>query len=77
LPAPPASERTDAVPLTWDQPDDIAFALIDEHPDADPLDLNFVELHEWIVALPGFDDDPAESTEGKLEAIVLAWHDQL
>ncbi len=65
------------MPLTWDQPDDIAFALIDEHPDADPLDLNFVELHEWIVALPGFDSDPADSTEGKLEAIVLAWHDQL
>jgi FeS assembly protein IscX len=65
------------VRLTWDEPDDIAFALIDEHPDADPLDLNFVELHEWIVALPDFDDDPAVATEGKLEAVVLAWHAQL
>ncbi len=63
--------------LTWDQPDDIAFALIDEHPDADPLDLNFVTLHEWIVALPDFDDDPEVATEGKLEAVVLAWHAQL
>jgi FeS assembly protein IscX len=63
--------------LTWDEPGEIAFALIDEHPDADPLDLNFVDLHEWIVALPGFADDPDAATEGKLEAVVLAWHAQL
>jgi FeS assembly protein IscX len=63
--------------LTWDEPDEIAFALIDEHPGADPLDLNFVDLHQWIVALPGFSGDPDEATEGKLEAVVLAWHAQL
>ncbi len=63
--------------LTWDQPDDIAFALMDAHPDADPLDLNFVTLHEWIAALPDFDDDPEDATEGKLEAVVMAWHAQL
>jgi len=63
--------------LTWDQPDEIAYALMDEHPDADPLDLNFVKLHGWIIALPGFDDDPDAATEGKLEAIVMAWHAQL
>jgi FeS assembly protein IscX len=50
---------------------------MDEHPDASPLDLNFVTLHEWIVALPDFDDDPEVATEGKLEAVVLAWHAQL
>jgi FeS assembly protein IscX len=65
------------VGLRWDDTNDIAFALIDEHPDADPLDLNFVELHQWVVDLPEFDDDPEDATEGKLEAIVLAWHDQL
>ncbi len=63
--------------LTWDQPDDIAFALMDEHPGADPLDLNFVTLHDWVCALPDFGDDPGASTEGKLEAIVMAWHAQL
>jgi len=62
--------------LTWDQPDEIAWALIDEHPDADPLDLNFVTLHDWIVDLPGFADDPEASNEAKLEAIVMAWHAQ-
>lgn len=63
--------------LTWDEPDDIAFALAEAHPDVDPLDLNFIELHEMIVELPGFGDDPGAATEGKLEAVVLAWHEQL
>ena len=64
------------MPLTWDQPDEIAWALADEHPGADPLDLNFVTLHEWIVGLPDFTDDPDAATEAKLEAVVMAWHAQ-
>jgi FeS assembly protein IscX len=28
------------------------------------------------MALPGFDDDPAKSSEPKLEAIQMAWHDE-
>ena len=39
--------------LTWTEPGEIAWALIDAHPDTDPLDLNFVDLHGMIVALPG------------------------
>jgi FeS assembly protein IscX len=62
--------------LTWIDTREIAFALIDAYPDADPLDLNFVELHDWIVALPEFGDDPDAATEAKLEAIVVAWHDE-
>ena len=62
--------------LTWDQPAEIAWALVDAYPDRDPLDLNFVELHEMIVGLEGFDDDPDAASEQKLEAIVVAWHDQ-
>jgi FeS assembly protein IscX len=62
--------------LNWEDSREIAFALIDAHPDADPLDLNFVDLLDWIVALPDFDDDPNAATEAKLEAIVVAWHDE-
>ena len=62
--------------LTWDDPGEIAWALIDAHPDADPLDLNFVDLHRMIVALPGFDDDPDAAGETRLEAVVVAWHEQ-
>jgi len=62
--------------LTWTEPGEIAWALMDAHPDTDPLDLNFVGLHRMILALPGFDDDPDEASESKLEAVVVAWHDQ-
>jgi len=62
--------------LRWDDPTEIAYALIEEHPEADPLDLNFVDLHAMIVALPGFDDDPEAAGETKLEAVVMAWHEQ-
>jgi FeS assembly protein IscX len=62
--------------LSWRQPTDIAWALLDAYPEADPLDLNFVDLHRMITALPQFDDDPNAASESVLEAIVMAWHDQ-
>ena len=63
--------------LTWEEPSEIAWALIDAYPDTDPLDLNFVDLHRMIVDLPEFESGPGEASETKLEAIVMAWHDQL
>ena len=30
-----------------------------------------------VVELPEFDGDPDDASETKLEAIVVAWHDQL
>ena len=39
--------------LTWDDPEGIAFELLQTHPDTDPLDLNFVDLHALVVDLPG------------------------
>ena len=62
--------------LTWTEPGEIAWALIDAQPDTDPLDLNFVDLHRRILALPDFDDDPDEASESRLEAVVVAWHEQ-
>jgi len=62
--------------LTWNQPTDVAWALIDAYPEADPLDLNFVDLHRMVLGLAGFEGAPEEATETKLEAIVVAWHEQ-
>jgi FeS assembly protein IscX len=59
--------------LTWDQPDDIAYALSEKFPDMDPTNIRFTDLHKWITELPDFADDPTKSTEGKLEAIQMAW----
>lgn len=62
--------------LSWDQVDNIALALYEEHPDLDPLTVRFTDLHKWITELEEFDDDPAASSEGKLEAIQMAWHEE-
>ncbi len=59
--------------LKWDDSEDIAARLIDEHPDIKPLQIRFTDLHRWVTALGDFDDDPRASTEGKLEAIQMAW----
>jgi FeS assembly protein IscX len=62
--------------LTWDHTEDIALALYDKHPDQDPLAVRFTDLHKWITELEDFDDDPMSSTEGKLEAIQMAWYEE-
>ena len=58
---------------TWDRIDDIAFALWEKFPEQDPLKVRFTDLLQWITELEGFQDDPAKSNEGKLEAIQMAW----
>lgn len=62
--------------LTWDEPGEIAWALIDAYPGQDPLDLNFVDLHRMIVELDAFADEPDAASEPILEAVVVAWNDQ-
>ena len=59
--------------MKWTDSLEIAIALDEAHPDIDPLQVNFVELREWVLALGGFDDDPEHSGERILEAIQMAW----
>jgi FeS assembly protein IscX len=35
--------------------------------------VRFTDLHRWVIALPGFDDDPKHSGEKILEAIQMLW----
>ena len=62
--------------ITWDQIDNIALSLQEKFPDTDPLTVRFTDLHKWVTELDGFGDDPAASSEGKLEAIQMAWYDE-
>jgi len=59
--------------LKWDDTEDIAERLMDDHPEVNPLQVRFTDLHRWVTEVEGFDDDPKASTEGKLEAIQMAW----
>ena len=64
------------VKLTWSDSEDIGIALSEKHPDTDPLSVRFTDLHRWVTELDDFDDDPAASSEAKLEAIQMAWHEE-
>jgi FeS assembly protein IscX len=60
--------------LTWDDAEDIGILLSEVHNDENPLEVRFTDLHRYVTELPEFKDDPKKSTEGKLEAIQMAWH---
>lgn len=62
--------------LKWTDVLDIAIELAEQHPDIDPLAVNFVDLRNWVIALEQFDDDPQRSGEKVLEAIQQAWIDE-
>jgi FeS assembly protein IscX len=62
--------------LTWKDPEEIAWALADQHPGQDPLRLSFPKLHRLICELEEFDDDPQASNERLLETIQMAWHEE-
>ena len=59
--------------MKWTDINDIAIELYETHPDIDPTTIRFVELHNWVVDLPGFDDDHSRGGEKVLEAIQQAW----
>jgi len=43
----------------------------------DPHYVNFVDLRKWVMNLEGFDDDPNRCGEKILEAIQMAWIEEL
>ena len=61
--------------LKWDQAQEIAEVLTENHPGINPLQVRFTDLRQWVVDLDEFDDDPAGSSEAKLEAIQMAWNE--
>lgn len=62
--------------MQWTDVVDIAISLEETHAGADVVNLRFTDLHKWVCALPGFDDDPNRSNEKILEAIQMAWLDE-
>ncbi len=62
--------------MTWDDAEDIGIALLERFPATDPLSVRFTDLRRWVLALPGFEGDPALSNEATLEAIQMAWYEE-
>ena len=63
--------------LKWTDIHDIAIELADNYPDADPQYVNFVDLRKWVLGLESFSDDPERCGEKILEAIQMAWIEEL
>lgn len=63
--------------MKWTEVQEIAIQLADRHPDVNPLQINFVDLRDWVLALPEFDDDPARCGERILEGIQQAWIEEV
>jgi len=62
--------------MKWTDSLDIALELVEQHPEVDPQQVRFTDLHAWVCALQDFDDDPEKSSERILEAIQMAWIDE-
>jgi FeS assembly protein IscX len=61
--------------LRWDQAEEIAEVLAENHPGLNPLDVRFTDLRQWVIDLDEFGDDPEASNEARLEAIQMAWNE--
>jgi FeS assembly protein IscX len=63
--------------MKWTDTLEIAIALAEARPDTDPKTVRFTDLMQWVMALPGFDDDPKHCGEKILEAIQMAWIEEV
>ena len=63
--------------MKWTDSLEIAIQLADAHSDIDPKTIRFTDLREWVMALPAFDDDANRCGEKILEAIQMAWIDEV
>lgn len=59
--------------MKWTDTQALAQALAEQHPQVDPATVRFTQLRAWVLALPGFDDDPERCGERVLEALQQAW----
>ncbi|MES2215252.1 MAG: Fe-S cluster assembly protein IscX [Pseudomonadota bacterium] len=59
--------------MHWNDLEDIAEALEENYPDEDIEDLRLVDLHDLVITLHEFNDDPEKSQDRVLEAILDIW----
>lgn len=62
--------------MKWTDVQQIAEELFDNFPETDPKTINFVDLHNKVIGLQGFNDDHSRGGEKVLEAIQQAWIDE-
>ncbi len=63
--------------MKWIDIHDIAFDLMEKFPEVDPRYILFTDLHKWVTELENFEDENNKSNEKILEAIQMAWIEEL
>ena len=63
--------------MKWTDVQLIAIELAEAHPEIDPKTVRFTDLHNWVVELKDFNDDHTHGGEKVLEAIQMAWIDEV
>jgi FeS assembly protein IscX len=63
--------------LYWDDAYAIALALIERHPDVDPLTVDRETLHRYVIELPDFADDPDHEHLCWLCDIQKEWYEEV
>ena len=59
--------------MKWTDSLEIAIALEETHPQIDPKSVNFVDLHQFVSELDGFEEGNSRCGERVLEAIQMHW----
>ena len=63
--------------LYWEDDYALARALRRGHPEADPLEIDWATLHQWVIALPEFADDRSAVMLYLLENIQREWYEEV
>lgn len=63
--------------LHWDASYEIVLELMARYPDADVDSIGIQQLHQMIVTLPNFEDDPADGHIGVLSEILGEWYEEV
>jgi len=63
--------------LYWEASYEIVLSLMEHHPDADLDAVGLNELFNWIIALPGFADDPLLANDELLTEILREWYEEM
>jgi FeS assembly protein IscX len=63
--------------VKWTDINEIAIELAEARPEVDPIEVRFTDLRKWVLELSEFDDAPERCGEKILEAIQMAWLDEV
>ena len=69
--------RETAMSLNWHDAREIGELLFERYDTLDPLTVRFTDLHKWVLDLEGFEGKSSDSNEKLLEAIQMAWLDEV